>query len=175
MKRIKENRNSFIVCLFEIIVGILLLVNPIGFTSGIIVVAGIIMLAFGIKNTVGYFRTETAEAKKSQLLTKGLIGIVAGLFCTFNSHWFIATFPVLTMLYGVAMLLGGITKIQWVVDIIRSKGSGLALAVFSTAVTIICALIIITSPFTTTAALWMFTGVTLVVEGIFDTVSLVTE
>ncbi len=175
MKKLKENQNSVVMCIFEMVVGILLLINPVGFTSGIIVAAGIVMLALGVKSAVGYFRTETAEAKKGQQLTKGLLGIIAGLFCTFKSHWFIATFPVLTILYGVAMLFAGIAKIQWVVDGIRSKSNGIALSVLSTIVTIGCAAVIITSPFTTTAALWMFTGITLVIEAIFDIVSLVTE
>ena len=49
MKGIKENRNGIIISLFEIFVGILLLVNPIGFTSGIVIGSGILLCIYGIK------------------------------------------------------------------------------------------------------------------------------
>lgn len=45
MKAIKENAGSLILSLAEIAVGILLLVNPVGFTAGIIIAAGVLLLA----------------------------------------------------------------------------------------------------------------------------------
>lgn len=42
----------------------------------------------------------------------------------------------------------------------------------SALLSIACGVIIITSPFSSTAVLWMFTGVSLIVEAIFDVVAL---
>ena len=42
MTVIKENINTIVICLCEILVGVLLLINPIGFTSGIIIMLGIV-------------------------------------------------------------------------------------------------------------------------------------
>ena len=97
MKTIKENTLGFIVCLFEIIVGILLLVSPIGFTSGIIITAGILLCILGIKSVIKYFRTNISEAIKGQQLFKGAVFLIAGLFCIIKSNWFVATFPLLTV------------------------------------------------------------------------------
>ena len=36
MKSLKENANGIVLCLFELIVGILLLINPVSFTAWII-------------------------------------------------------------------------------------------------------------------------------------------
>ena len=44
-----------------------------------------------------------------------------GLFCMFRSGWFIAAFPVLTMLYGVATLVTAFGKLQWTADLLRLK------------------------------------------------------
>ena len=47
MKALKENTGGIVMCLFEILVGILLLINPVSFTSGIIIGLGVILLALG--------------------------------------------------------------------------------------------------------------------------------
>ena len=165
---LKRNLSSMATSLVELIIGILLLVNPIGFTSGIIIAFGIVLMIMGISTTIKYFRTEPEEAAVSQILVKGLLMLLAGAFCAFNSHWFIATFPVLTLVYGVVILITGITKVQWTIDIIRMKRSKWFWAAISAAISIVCGIVIITSPFSTTAVLWMFIGISLIVEAVFD-------
>ena len=96
---LKRNLSSMAMSLVEVIIGILLLVNPIGFTSGIIIAFGIVLMIMGIHKTVKYFRTEPEQAAVSQILVKGLLTLLAGAFCAFNSRWFIVTFPVLTLVY----------------------------------------------------------------------------
>lgn len=165
---LKRNFSSMAMSLAEIVIGILLLINPIGFTSGIIIAFGIVLMALGISKTVKYFRAEPEEAVCSQLLAKGLLMLLAGAFCAFHSHWFIATFPVLTLVYGVVILITGITKIQWTVDILRMKRSKWFWMAISAAISVVCGVVIITSPFSTTAVLWMFIGISLIVEALFD-------
>jgi len=167
---LKRNLSSMAMSLVEVIIGILLLVNPIGFTSGIIIAFGVVLIIMGIHKTVKYFRTEPEEAAVSQILVKGLLILLAGAFCAFNSHWFVATFPVLTLVYGVVILITGITKVQWTIDIIRMKRSKWFWAAISAAISIVCGVVIITSPFSTTAILWMFIGISLIVEAIFDVI-----
>ena len=165
---LKRNLSSMAMSVVELVIGILLLVNPIGFTSGIIIAFGIVLMIMGISTTIKYFRTEPEEAAVSQILVKGLLMLLAGAFCAFNSHWFIATFPVLTLVYGVVILITGITKVQWTIDIIRMKRSKWFWAAISAAISILCGIVIITSPFSTTAVLWMFIGISLIVEAVFD-------
>ena len=66
MTVIKENINTIVICLCEILVGVLLLINPIGFTSGIIIMLGIVLLISGIISVIGYFRTDAAIAVHEQ-------------------------------------------------------------------------------------------------------------
>lgn len=165
---LKRNLGSVAMSLAEIIIGILLLVNPVAFTSGIIVAFGIVLMIMGIGTTIKYFRIEPEEAAVSQTLVKGLIGLLAGAFCAFNAHWFIVTFPVLTLVYGVVILVTGITKVQWTVDIIRMKRSKWFWMAISAAISILCGITVITNPFSTTAVLWMFIGISLIVDAVFD-------
>jgi len=154
--------------LVEVMIGILLLIDPIGFTSGIVVAFGAILMLVGVFSTIRYFRTGPEDAAVSQTLVKGLLALLAGTFCAFNSHWFIMTFPVLTLVYGVAILIAGIVKIQWTVDMIRLKRSKWFWAAISAAISVLCGIAIIANPFETTAILWMFIGISLIVEAVFD-------
>lgn len=172
MKTIKENVSGILVCLFELVVGILLLISPISFTSGIIMAAGVVLIILGLGSIIKYFRTDPVEAAQGQILVKGLVALLIGGFCAFQSEWFVATFPVLTLIYGVAILIAGLGKIQWTVDMLRLRKSKWHLPAISAVISIICSLVIIASPFRSTAVLWMFTGISLIVEAVFDVASL---
>ena len=68
----------------------------------------------------------------------------------------------------MVILITGLTKLQWMVDIIRMKRRRWFLATISAAVSILCGIVIITSPFSTTAVLWVFIVISLIVEAVFD-------
>lgn len=172
MKNAKENVNGIVMCLFEIIVGVLLLISPVGFTTGIITGVGIILLLMGLGCIVKYFKLTPWDAAESQLLLKGLLGLLTGGFCVFKSQWFVVTFPLFTMVYGVVILITGLGKVQWTVDAFRLKKKKWFLPAISAVFSIICSIVILSNPFTSTAVLWMFTGISLVVEAVFDVITL---
>lgn len=173
MKFLKNHFAGIGMFLLEILVGVLLLINPVGFTSGIIMGAGLVLLLVGIVCIIKYFRAEPQEAAKSQNLMKGLIALLAGSFCALRSEWFVITFPVITLIYGVVILITGLGKIQWTVDILRQKKPRWFLCALSALVSTACGLVIIAAPFTTTAVLWMFTGIGLIVDACFDIAALI--
>lgn len=173
MKSLKEHLNGIVLCLFELVVGVLLLISPVSFTVGIIKIAGVVLIIIGLVEIVKYFRVGADEAVLGQTLSRGLISLLAGVFCVWKTGWFIATFPVLTMLYGVMILLAGVSKIQMAVDMLRHKNKKWFWSVISAAVSIICAVVILKNPFTSTAVLWIFTGASMIVEGALDVVTMI--
>ncbi len=173
MNTLKQNGNAMILCVIEVAAGILLLVNPAGFTAGIIIAAGIALIAGGLLNVIRYFRSSPEEAAAGQLLMRGLVGLLAGAFCVVQSEWFIITFPVITILYGVAVLIAGLSKIQITMDMLRAKNSKWWWGALSAAISILCAFVIIRNPFSSTVVLWWFTGISLIVEAVFDMVTLI--
>lgn len=170
MKAFRDSVTDFALCIIELIAGILLLLNPVKFTSTVIIGTGIVLVILGLIEVVNYFRTSAQVAALSQLLTKGIILILVGIFCTAQWEWFLATFPVLTILFGLLILLTGIRKIQLTVDMVRLKNSRWSLVAGNAAFTLICAIIILSNPFASTEVLWLFTGAVLVGVGIFDLV-----
>ena len=164
MKAIKQNGNGILLGLGEILVGILLL---------IIIALGAVLCLVGLVSMVRYFRTEAKEAAVGRLLTKGLLALLLGVFCMVENDWFLATFPKLTILYGVLTLLAGIGKIQLTVDMIRAKKSRWYLGAFGAVISIACAVVILQNPFANTDTLWLFTGISLIVEAVFDAVTII--
>lgn len=175
MKNIKKHLNGILLCLFELIVGILLLIDPMGFTTGIIVAAGIGLLVLGLVCVIKYCRTESAAAAKEQNLLKGLLALTAGCFCVFNTQWFVDKFPAFTVvyLYGIAVLVAGLVKIQLAVDMLRAGNKRWFLGLIGAVVSAACAAVILKVPFNTLSALWLFTGISLIVEAVVDAATMV--
>ena len=173
MNKISRNTGNLLTCIFEILVGILLLIDPVGFTSGIIVTFGVILAVIGGVSLFRYFRTDAEKASQESGLAKGLIFIIFGLFCAFRSEWFLVTFPLLTILYGILTLISGVSKVQWAVDMLRAKQKYWYVEVVGAALTIVCSVLILTNPFASTTVLWTFIGVTIIAEAIVDVVAFV--
>ena len=157
----------------EILIGILLLVNPVGFTTWIIMMLGIALVLVGIINVIQYFRTPPIEAALKKSLATGVLAILVGLWCILRNDWIIGLFTLLTTLYGIIILISGVTKVQWTADMLRLKASHWGWMAVSAAITLLCAVIILANPFSTTAALWMFIGITMIVQAVIDIVAAV--
>ena len=136
-------------------------------------IAGIVLLLIGLAEVIKYFRTTAIEAATNQTLTKGLLSILAGGFCVLKTEWFIATFPMITIIYGIVILMTGIAKVQLTIDMLRFQNKKWFWAAISSLISIICALVILKNPFASTALLWIFTGVSLIAEGVLDIITLI--
>lgn len=167
----KERLSIIFLSIAEILLGVLLLINPVGLTTWIIMAFGIVLVLIGAINIVQYFRTSAAEAAMKKSLAIGILAVMFGLWCVIKNEWFVALFPLLTTLYGIVTLVSGVTKIQWTADMLRLKIGHWGWMAFSAAVTIICAVIILAHPFSTTAALWIFIGITMIAEAVIDIVA----
>lgn len=165
---LKRSLGGLAISLAELIVGILLLVDPIDFTAIVLTAAGIGLMLWGVGSVILYFTTAPEEAAARKLLAKGLTLLLCGGFCVLNTHWFAVVFPVLTLLYGIVTLVMGLTKLQWMLDILRLKRKRWLLAGISAAVSILCGVVIIADPFSSTAVLWMFAGISLIAEAALD-------
>ena len=173
MSKLDRNVETLVSCFSEVIIGVLLLINPIGFTKGIITCLGIILAVFGIVNIVGYFRMEPEEAEKKNGLSKGLIFAIGGLFCILKPTWFITAFPIITVFYGVLILVSGIGKLQWAIDMFRKNQKYWFVALIGAILSMLFAILIIANPFTTTAILWTFIAVSLIIEAIADVLTFI--
>ncbi len=173
MKILKKKFGGIFAALAELLVGILLLINPVGFTQAIMMGTGVLLLLAALVCFVKYFRADAQTARMEQNLFKGLLTALGGYFCLTRSTWLAAAFPVLTILYGVVTLVSGLGKVQWTVDALRARQNRWFLMAISAAVSVVCGLVILLNPFTTTAVLWTFTGIAIIAEAVLDIVALI--
>lgn len=171
MKWHHSNLGKLLIAACEAAAGILLLRNPAGLTSGIFIALGILLGLGGIVQILRYFRLSPEDGATSQGLTKGVLELLVGLFCALNSQWFLKTFPALTIVYGIVILVLGVSKLQTAVDLARLHRKA-GMAAVSAAVTVACAAVILCNPFQTTALLWKFLAISLIVEAVLDAVCL---
>lgn len=175
MKKNDKKLNAILLCIAELVIGVLLLIKPVGFTRGIIIALGVPLTLKGVGYIVSYIKQKPQEASEGNLFAKGLLMACGGLFCMFHSGWFIAAFPVLTMLYGVMTLVTAFGKLQWTADLFRTKHKYWFLALISAVLSIALAVMIMANPFASTAAMWIFIGVSMIVEAVMDVVTIIFE
>lgn len=161
------------VSLGELVVGILLLIKPEDFTSGIVAIGGIALVLFGIVSVVRYFRMEPEKATLTSYFSTGALCVLGGLLCVLKKDWFVVTFPVLALVYGVVMLITGTVKLQWAADLIRQKKENWIPSAATAALALICGIVVILNPFKTTKVLWIFTGIALILGAVADVVALI--
>ncbi len=171
MRKFLHDFRPMIYCICELAVGVLLLIDPIAFTSAIVRILGIVLCVFGVLNIMSYFRLAPEMGSMSMSFTKGLVQVIAGVFCIFRPEWLANTFPLLAVAYGLVILVVGLVKLQWSVDTLRVSGSYWFIPGIGGLTSVIFAVVIILNPFTTTAVLWIFAGVSLIIEAVIDAVS----
>ena len=163
---------DIITALFLIVVGILLLINPVAFAMGLVKLAGVFLVVLGALRIVRYFRTDPETAARGQDFFIGLIAILGGLFCIFFTGWFLTAFTTLAVIYGLLQLLLGFSKVQRTVDFLRMELSLWYLPACSALIYLVFGFIIVLNPEMTLINVWVFTGVTMIVEGIITAVCL---
>lgn len=163
---------SIITCILEIVVGVLLLINPVGFTSGIIMGAGVLMCLGGVLSIVRYFMVKPEIAAQKQLLFKGLILLMAGAVCITKYDWFISAFPLLTVLYALAMLVLAAGKLQKMADMRRMNLPCWYMPGIAAALAAILAAIILINPFGAVTAVWTFAAISLIAEAIVESITI---
>ena len=165
MKAIKQLLWAAALCLIEILLGILLLLNPEDFIGTIMIAVGCVLIGLGIIRVITYFRTKAEIAKCGAGLFLGLCLITAGILTA--RRWQNATIllPRIPPACGLLILMNGFSKIQWTFDLLRIRKGIWQLTALSAACSILICSIILDAPFDTEPVLWKFTGGSL----IFDT------
>lgn len=169
MKSLKHNLPLTLFVLLELAVGLLLLVNPEAFTVTIITLGGIVLQVIGALFLYRYF-TEKKQYNINDkgVLYLGIVFVLVGLLAAVFSHWILGLFTVVAWVYGLFLVLSGAYKVKAYLDAKKEKQTYASIALVSAVLSIILGIIILLNPFTSTKFLWVFTGLSLVVEALID-------
>ena len=168
MKFLGQNGHTIVAGFAELLIGILLFVDPDGFMSGILKVIGGVFLVCGAICLLRYFRTEPAQAALEQNFSRGLVLILLGGILVLRTQQII-DLSLLTQLYGIAILVIGLFKLQQSVDLLRLKARFWFLAGVNALLAIVFAVIILNDP----PILWQLVAISLILEAVLDIVVLI--
>ena len=173
MKKLDKQIKSMILCIAELLIGIILLIKPVGFTSIIIICAGLGLMVKGLMEVVRYFRTTAKEASLQEGLSRGLVCLLVGAFCTFQSQWLMQAVSFSGIIYAVLIMLLGVEKIQNTVDARRLGRKTWFYPAISAVVSIVSVIVIFLNPFSIERNLLIFAGSILIAETALDVIGMV--
>lgn len=173
MKGLLKNSSGILISIIEIVAGLLLLINPTSFISYIVLIIGAFMTILGLVSGIKYFAKPIEVSENAQGLFKALVLATVGGFLMIKNGLFVSAQAEMLVSYviGAVILLVGYTKVQNTVDKIRKK-QPFVVALVSAVVTVACAIVILTGSLAL-KILWIFAGISLIVEAAIDIADLI--
>ena len=168
MKNSKKQFKETLLYLFELVAGLMIVVNSKAFAKVFIAIAGIGLILLGLLQVIRYYQADPVTAAKKNYLTKGLLALSAGCFCAFRANWFLNVLPSFSFLLGVGIFTVGLMKIQRAMDMTRMDNQQWYLSFIGAAVSLACAAILLSGSSSAGKFLWFCAGILLILEGAAD-------
>ena len=166
---IKKISVSLMLAVCELLLGILLLVNPMGLTSFVIIALGVLLLLLGVLHLFQYIRLPREEAAKTWNLATGAGLLAIGISIIANQPWMLEMVGTLTTLYGIILLAAAFMKLQIAVDALRINRPFWYLMAISFVLTAVLSTLLFIGIFAE-SAVWTVTGIALIVLAVLDAV-----
>lgn len=164
---IKKLSVSLLLAAGELILGLLLLINPMGLTTFVIVALGIVGILLGAYHLYHYIRLPREEAAKTWSLATGAGFLAVGIAAVANQHWLVQLLGTLTTLYGALSLAAALMKLQIAVDALRSNRPFWYLMAISFAVSAVLATLLFVQAFGE-GSVWIVAGIVLLLLAVLD-------
>ncbi len=170
MKSLRANIGYIILCLVELAIGVILLIDPDRFTKTVLFIVGAVLLAAGVVCVVRYFISSPERAAAEKDLAIGLLCLIAGALFVFRN----SLFPSLTHIYGIALLIVGVVKFQQGIDRLRFHMPYWYLTVINALIALVISVLILVDPFKAMEVLWRIVAIGLIVEAVLDLAAIIT-
>lgn len=173
MEKFKRLLPTILMILFEVVIGILLLIDGERFTGVIFVIFGVLMLVLGL---ISLIRTLLAarggNVISSFALIMSIILITIGAFFTAASGSVLGVVGFIATIYGLILVISGVFKLADYLTL-RAAGVGSGFAIFSVIISIVLGILIAFNPFGTAQIFWTVLGIMLIASAVLDIISLI--
>ena len=173
MEKFKRLLPTILMILFEVVIGILLLIDGERFTGVIFVIFGVLMLVLGL---ISLIRTLLAarggNVISSFALIMSIILITIGAFFTAASGSVLGVVGFIATIYGLILVISGVFKLADYLTL-RAAGVGSGFAIFSVIISIVLGILIAFNPFGTAQIFWTVLGIMLISSAVLDIISLI--
>lgn len=154
---------SLITAFSAILLGVLFILTPQASANIICYVAGILLLAAGLAALVSYLAS--GRLFGSYALVSGIVLLVCGVFCLLRPE---IIQGLLTVIFGIFLVIDGMTTLQDGIDCARAKLSGWWVLVTLALITIALGCVVLFGKF---ASVMLLAGISLIVDGVFDVIA----
>jgi uncharacterized membrane protein HdeD (DUF308 family) len=163
-------RDIIIIDAAVMLLGLLLVIFPAESSNIICRVCGGILAVLGLLRVISYFVAERTEAFGSFALVTGAAMLAFGAYFLANPA-FLAGF--LTVLLSIVLLIGGVMKLQYAIDLMRLNAYGWWVQLIGAGLTVVLGIVAFVNPFEASQALMLFIGASLLVDGLWDIISVI--
>lgn len=167
MAKFKNLIPTIIMLIFELVIGVLLIINGEKVTQVVFILFGVLMLICG-----SLLRSRNGGELSMSQLVLSIILIGIGAFFIAASGSVMSVVSSFTLIIGIIMAFNGILKLVEFFTI-RRAGSVAWFAAVGAIVTIILGLVIAFNPFGATQVMWTVNGILIIVSAVFDIISLI--
>lgn len=170
-KQIKGTKREItFVNIAMLLLGIMLIIFPEKSGDIVCITAGIILGIWGLVRLIAYFASGKIESFESFALVQGTALLAFGILFIINPG-ILKTF--LTAALGIILIVSGVMKLQYAVDLLRLKAKLWYLSLLGALVSITLGAIVFFNPFNSANWLMIFIGIALVVNSLWDIISVV--
>lgn len=152
-----------------LVFGLLLLIHPQFLTDLIFNICGAALCIAGAFNIIRYFTRKDPYAGFNWELGLGLVLLTLGVILVAFKNALLSLLP---LLFGLALLFGGIAKIQAAMNMRRMMYARWYFTMIAAAVSCVLGILIIVNPFGTMLTLLRVIGGALIIEAVEDIFSL---
>jgi len=153
-----------------LVLGVLMMFFPEQSRDIICRVSGALLCLWGLLHVISYFAREKTEVLGSFSLVQGAAMIGFGAYFLARPE-FLAAF--LTVALSIILMIGGVMKLQYGIDFLRLKVYGWWVQLIGAGLMIVLGIVAFVDPFDAASGLMIFIGAALVVDGLWDTVSVI--
>lgn len=155
--------------LLLIALGVLFVLRP--GDSGLIIcyIVGAVLCFFGIVRFIVYFTGDVSQAFGSFDLVGGAALLMFGGYILIRPE---VLYGILTAVFGIILVVDGVMKLQYAIDLYRMKAAGWWLVLIVALLMAALGVVALFNPFGTMVTLMTFLGATLIADGVLDILSI---
>jgi len=173
METFKRLLPTIVLIIFEVVIGIMLIIDGKALTGTIFLIFGVLMLIAGIASLIfSLVNAKKTGTLQTMPLVMSVILIAVGGFFTAASGTVTEVVSTIAIIYGIIMTINGVIKLSDYLAFRAFTERKNGFVLFSAILSIVLGLIIGLNPFGTTVVIWVILGISLLVSAALDIISL---
>ncbi len=156
-----------------VILGILFVANPFGASETIVLLAGGLLIVSGVIGIIQFVVSRGEAAHSSGSLIGGIVRVAVGIFA-FTHIGIGLLLSVMSLLISVFIIVSGVTGFDYSLKMRRAGFSGWVFNLVLSIIILIGGIFMVIDPFEAIETTFLFIGVILIMDGIFEAVMALT-